>query len=181
MPGELEVAVVLHHADELHVGNRAAVELAQLGLGECAGELEGAVAAEVEEDHSGAVADRPNRLAVGIGDDEGEEILVNHARVLVAKGLYRLGRVRERAALAQNVVLPAALDHRPVGVVPVHGDEHAPAARGDAVVAAASLIELVQDFFERIDVLERARLGDVAAVEQNVHARLLNALFVATA
>ena len=49
---QLEVAVVLHHADELDVGNRATVELAELGLGERARELERAIAAKIVEHDS---------------------------------------------------------------------------------------------------------------------------------
>ena len=53
--------------------------------------------------------------------------------LLVAQRLDRLARARETArASPSTCVVPAALDHRPVGLVAIHRDLHAAAARGDA-------------------------------------------------
>ncbi len=140
---------------------------------EGAGQLEGPVAAEVEEEHGGAVADLPNR-AVLVGDDEAGEVLIVEAG-LVVQGLDRRAGAGEAAALAAHVDLPAAGDDLPVGLVAVHGDDHAPAAAGDPVVAAG-LRQLGERLLEAIDVEERGAAGDVAAVDEDVHAGLRHAL-----
>ena len=80
-----------------------------------------------------------------------------------------------------NVGLPAALDHAPLGPVAVHGDDHAPAARGDAVVAVGSAVERLEQLLEGVDVVEGAGLGHVAPVEEHVDAHLLHLLLVAAA
>ena len=125
---ELEVAVVLHHADKLDVRYGPTVELAELGLGKRKGELERAVATKVEEHDGRAIANRADRITLPVDDHEAQEVLVDHPGILVAKGLNRLGGARETPALTEHVMLPAALDHRPVGIVAVHRDEHAAAA-----------------------------------------------------
>ena len=80
----MKVAVVFHHADEVDLWNGAPVELAELGLGEGARELERPIAAEVEKHHRRPITNRTNGFAVGVEDDETEEVLVDHPRVLVA-------------------------------------------------------------------------------------------------
>ena len=79
--GNLQVAVVLQHAGVGHVGTRTAVEVVEVVILERARDLDGAVAAEVEEDHAVAVADRSDRLAV-VGDHERRQILVDGAGML---------------------------------------------------------------------------------------------------
>ena len=76
--GDVQVAVVLQHAGKLHAGVVAAVELVKVLAVEGQGDLLGAVAAEVEEDHAVAVGDGAHRLAV-LRDDEGRQILVDAA------------------------------------------------------------------------------------------------------
>jgi len=178
--GELQVAVVLHHADELDVGDRPAIELAELRLRERAGELERSVPAEIVEHDGRAIANGADGIALAINDHETQQVLVDHPGILVPEGLNRLGRTRKAPTLAKHVILPAALDHRPVGAVAVHRDEHTAAARRNAVVAPSLLVEIVQHLLEGFDVLERAGLGYIAPVEQNVHAHVLHAFFVAS-
>jgi hypothetical protein len=109
-----------------------------------------------------------------VGDDEAGEVLVVEAGLFV-EGLDGRAGGGEAAALAAHVDLPAAGDHLPVGLVAVHGDDHAPAAAGDAIVAAV-LREVGEDLLEAIDVEEGGAAGDVAAVDQDVHAGPLHAL-----
>ena len=70
---------------------------------------------------------------------------------------------------------PAGLDHRPVGLVAVHGDLHSAAAGGDGVVAALG-VQLAEQVLELRDILKRGRCGHVAAVEQDVAVGALDAL-----
>ena len=83
----------------------------------------------------------------------------------------------EVAALAEDMRFPALADHVPVGVVAVHGDDHASAAGGDAAVHAVG-VELLQPGFEGVDVVERGGLRDVATVEEGVDADLLHAFLL---
>ena len=62
---------------------------------------------------------------------------------------------------------PAGLDHRPVGLVAVHGDLHSAAAGGDAVVAAVRA-QLGQYVLELLHIVQRGGSGNIAAVEQDV-------------
>ena len=57
--------------------------------------------------------------------------------------------------------LPAPLDHRPVGLVAIHGDLHAAAAGGNLRVAALELGEISD---ERGHVFVAAVIRDIAAV-----------------
>ena len=62
--GHMGVAVVLHHARVLDPGPPDAVELVEVVLLEGGGDLEGAVAAEVEVDDRVPVLDGADRLPV---------------------------------------------------------------------------------------------------------------------
>ena len=78
--GHVGVAVVLHHAGVLDRRNALAVkgQVAALGGLECAGHLQGAVAAEVEVDDAVAVLYRADGLAA-LGNDELVHVLVQDA------------------------------------------------------------------------------------------------------
>ncbi len=173
--GELQVAVVLHHARVEDVRSLPAVEGVEVVLVEGAADLDGAVAAEVEEDDGGAVADRSDRLAV-LGDHEGRQELIGGLRVLFVEAPNRLAQTAEGAiGLAVHVGVPAALDHRPVRLVAVHGGGHPPAAGGDPVVTAVRA-QLLQQRLEGLHVAQGAPLTDVAAIEERVDPRPLDAL-----
>ena len=66
-----------------------AVEFAEVLLLEGPGDLDGPVAAEIEEDHRIAVLDGADRTAV-LGDDKAGHILVGHLRVFPVIGRNRL-------------------------------------------------------------------------------------------
>ena len=68
-----------------------------------AGQLPGAVRAEVEEDDRVAVADRPDRLAVGIHDHDGPDEFVGDAALV-----RRLHRV-ERRTRTSSAPRPATI------------------------------------------------------------------------
>jgi hypothetical protein len=72
---------------------------------------------------------------------------------------------------------PALFHQGPVGLVAVHGDVLAAAARGDARVEAA-VVDAGEEGLEGFDVVERAGLGHVAAVEQHVDAHRAHALLL---
>ena len=67
-----------------------------------------------------------------------------------------------------DVGVPAPLDHVPLGFVAVHREAHASTPRRDPVVATALAVDRLEEFFEGADVVEGARLGHVAPVEQDV-------------
>ena len=70
---------------------------------------------------------------------------------------------------------PAAFDDAPVGFISVHRGDHASAARGDSVVAAALGIDFRERGFELVDIDERRRRADIAAVEEWVDAQRAHA------
>jgi hypothetical protein len=82
---QLEVAVVLQHAGVGDFRHADAVELVETSFLESAGDFDGAVATEVEEDDRIAILDGADRLAV-LGDDEGRQILVDGARDFARAG-----------------------------------------------------------------------------------------------
>ena len=172
--GQLQVAVVLEHAGVGDLGSTHAVELVEAVLDEGAGDFDGAVATEVEEDDRITVFDGADGLAA-VGNDELRQVLVNGAGVLVAQAVHGVGGVGKLRAFAQHVGLPAFFDHRPVGVVAVHGDVLAATAGGYAGIEAIDA-DLRQEGFEGHHVVEGAGLGHVAAVKQGVNAHGLDAL-----
>ena len=163
----------MQHAGVGHLWRADAVEPVEMRFLEGTGDLDGTIAPEVEEDDRIAVLDGADGLA-GIGNDECRQILVDGAGILRAQAVDRSRRGRELRALAQHVRFPALLDHRPVGVVAVHGDVLAAAAGGDAGIEAA-LADLGEESLEGHDVIERAGFRHVATVEQDVHPHGLDA------
>ena len=112
--------------------------------------------------------------AVFACDDECAEVLVDGVG-FVAERLDGVLCGWEEASFAEDVGLPAAFDHRPVGVVAVHGDEHASAAGGDAGIAALGLQGL-EELLEGQDILQGGGLADVASVQEDMNADALDAL-----
>ena len=77
--GQVQVAIVLHHAHELGLRHALAVkggELASLGVLESLAELNHAVSAEVEQHNGVAVLNRAHRLVVAVHDGERRQVLV---------------------------------------------------------------------------------------------------------
>jgi hypothetical protein len=72
---------------------------------------------------------------------------------------------------------PAALNHRPVGLVSVHRDLHAPAAGSDSAIEAV-VVQLCKHVFKLFNVIKRTCRGDIAPVKQNMHTRLFYAAFL---
>ncbi len=175
---QLEIAVVLQHAGVGHLRHANAVELVETRFFESARDFDRAVAAEVEENHRVAVFDRTDRLAV-LANHEGWQILIDRPG---KPGAQRLDCRRGAGVLltaAEDVRLPASVDHRPVGLVAIHRDVHAAATGSDAgrEIGAA---DLRQKSFERQDVVERTGLRNIAPVEQNVHPHRPHTLFPGT-
>ena len=172
---ELEVAVVLEHAGVAHMREALAVKFVEGFFFEGAGDFDGAVATEVEEHHGVAVVDGTDRSSV-LSDYERREILVNGLG-LATEGFDSLGGVVEVAAFAEHVGLPAEFHHLPVGVVTVHGNLHTATAASNADVEFRAA-EFVEELFERADVIEGGSFRNVTAVEQDVHADLLQAFLL---
>ena len=123
--GHEQVAVVLEHPGEVHVRVVAPVEVAEVGILVRLADLDRPVASEVEEHDGVAIGHGADGIALVIDDHEAVEVLV----AIVGLGVHRLDRLAgggERSALTMGVAPVAALDHRPVGFVAIHGDRHAP-------------------------------------------------------
>ena len=155
-----EGGVVLGEADVVR-GEvaRLALEAAEIGLGEGAGDLSGAVGAEVEEDDAVALFHQRHGLAAR-NDVGGEDELVRHIlfiRLLDGcRGVFRLDAVAEGEHLV-------CLDDALPAVVSVHGV--VPAADGGDG-AAADLFHLILQSAHKA----RARGGRyVSAVHEAVH------------
>ena len=107
--GRLEVAVVLHHAGIEHVGALAAIEVGEGVVLEGLADLDGPVAAEVEEHHRCPVANRADGLAAFSEDHERRQHLVADAGVLAAQrldGLRLRPQLRRPTALQRHLLLP---------------------------------------------------------------------------
>ena len=155
-----EGGVVLGEADVVR-GKiaRLALEAAEIGLGEGAGDLSGAVGAEVEEDDAVALFHQRHGLAAR-HDVGGEDELVRHILFIRlfngCRGVFRLDAVAEGEHLV-------CLDHALPAVVSVHGVVSA-ADGGDG--AAADLFHLILQSAHKA----RARGGRyVSAVHEAVH------------
>ena len=90
-------------------------------------------------------------------------------------GLFTIGDngvvcIVKLSALADDVRLPAQLDHLPVCLVAVHGDLHSAAAGRDLRIAGTVCVQLCEKRFKRIDVVQCGSLPYVTTVEQNVYA-----------
>mmetsp|Transcript_20858 Transcript_20858/g.43998 ORF Transcript_20858/g.43998 Transcript_20858/m.43998 type:complete len:446 (-) Transcript_20858:362-1699(-) len=170
---QLEVAVVLHQANEVNLWHALAIELVELlttlkGLGD----LKHAVRAKVEDDDGVIVLDRADWLAVAVDDDERPDVLVGHVTFL--ERLVRLHRARLLGRrVAEDVRAPSLLHDAPVGFVPVHRHDHAPAARRDLGVAA---LQLAQHLLQLRDKPFARVVRHVAAVCEHVAANLLRAV-----
>ena len=163
---DLEIAVVFQHTRELHASIVTAVKLVKVLAVKGEGDLLRAVAAEVEEDDAVAVFDLRDGLAV-VRNDERQQILIDHARILGAVRLNGFPRGGELTALGLHVRAPALFDHRPVGLVAVHGNDHAAAAGGD-LVFMLRVVQFRQNGLQLINIVQRTCRGDIAAVEQDV-------------
>ena len=172
---DVQVAVVFKHSGIDYLREAHAVELIERAFRsvKCAGDLNGAVATEVEENYAVAVLDRTDGSAV-LGNDEGRKILVDHV-VLVAVGLYRLGGGGELTSFAKHMGVPAALDHRPVSLVTVHCDLHSSAAAGDLYIEIGSA-KSGNEILKGVDVFKSGGLADVSAVKQDVQTHAAHAL-----
>ena len=100
-------------------------------------------------------------------DDERKKVLIDHAGVFGAVGLDGFLRGGKLTALALHVRAPALFDHRPVGFVAVHGDDHTSAAGGDFVFVLC-VRKPGENGLQLIDIVQRARCGHITTVEQNV-------------
>jgi hypothetical protein len=155
-------------------GTRTRSNLSKSASSKGAGDLDGAVAAEVEEDHRIAILDGADRLAAPSAMTKGGRSWS------MVPGCCSRRPLTAAVALANcwpspSTWLPAFVDHRPVGVVAVHGDVLAAAAGGDAGIEAIGA-DLGQEGLEGHDIVERAGFRHVAAIEQGVDAHRLDAL-----
>ncbi len=154
------------------------VELVEIGLFERRRDLQRAVAAEVEEYDAVAVDDGAHRLPI-LGDDERLQVLVDGAG-FIPQGLDRLHGGRELAFVGQNVGVPPFFHHRPVGLVAVHGDVHAPAAAGNGGVEVR-VADFFEESLERLHIIQGRGFRHVAAIQQDMDPDLLLAFLLGAA
>ena len=176
--GNVQIAVVFQHAGIGYLGSAYAVELVEVraclkGLGD----LNGTVAAEIEEYDAVAILNGAHRLTV-FGDNKGRQILVDDLGLGTVgfDGFLGGGKL---SALTQNVGLPTQLYHRPVGLVAVHGDLHTSAAGGDLDIKGA-VPHRRDECLKGLHVIQSGGFTYVTAVQQNVDAYLGYAVLFGT-
>ena len=168
--GRVEGLVVFGHAHEVHLRHMHAVELVEGAFrrNEGAGELAGAVGAEVEEDDRVAVVDP------AVVEDRGDDELVGDVG-----GVARLHRPHRRPA-RKALALPEAdgvpgLLHAVPAIVAVHGVV-APRYRGHKRHRAVMLLEYaVAEIDDALHVALAGMRVDVAAVHEGVDAHVARA------
>ena len=116
--GQAERGVVLRQGQHAQGRRRLPLEAVEVGEGQGAGELPGAVGPEVEEDDRVVVAQPPHRPIVGVGDDARFDELVGHAaRIGVLDEGHGVGAAMAEAPGHRLVGEPRAVPP----VVAVHG------------------------------------------------------------
>ena len=161
--------VVLRHADVVQREEAVlALKAGEIRIHEGAGDLTGAVGAEVEEHHGVVGLDRAVCIQHG-GQHKlvGQVLagLIDHF-IGIADGLH--GVVCRNALGADHGVV--GLLHALPGEVAVHGVQ---AAHGGGDLAHADFLHLI---LELLHILPAGIRGNVAAVEQRVHVHLLDAV-----
>ena len=173
--GDMKVAVILKHTCETYLGNTDSVKLIEALVAiERLGDLDGAVAAEVEENYAIAVLDGANGLAV-LCNNEGRKILVKNAGDLSAEGGNSLLCRSKSTSLAQNVSLPASFNHAPVCFVSVHGNVHTSAAGSDTNVEVA-VSQVSKECLEGTNVFKGGCRINVTTVDKDMNANGCDAL-----
>ena len=132
MLGNVEIAVIFKNTGVVDVRTTAAIKIGEVLIIKGHGHLDGTVATEIVENESVAVLDRADGGAV-FADDKGREVLVDLAGFF-AQGAVSFRCRREQAAVfdvSVHLGIPTAFDHVPVGLIAIHGDDHASAAAGD--------------------------------------------------
>ena len=172
--GDVQVAVVFHHAGIICLGHGDPVKLLEfIALVERLTDLQCPVAAEVEVNHGIAVGNGTDRSRTVVGDDERGQVLVDRF-CFSAERFHSFVSGLEISAFPGNVSFPALTDHIPVCAVAVHGDDHTAAAGSDPVV----LTERGEIFFKGIDVVQSGSFGNVTTVQQSMDPDLFHAFFV---
>ena len=138
-------------------------------------DLDGAVSAEIEENHRVAVLDRSDRSAF-FGNDERREVLVDRPGLAAKRLDGFLGR-SELPALAEDVNMPPFLDHAPVGFIAVHRDAH-PSAAGSDPRVESTVAERSEEFLKRTDVFQSGRFSNVSSVQKDMDTDAPDLLFL---
>ena len=108
-------------------------------------------------------------------DDERGQILVDDTGGFGAERFDCGGCRFESATFAVNVGVKAAFDHIPVCEISVHRNRHTSAARRD-FCRETIVVQFRHRVFKHIDVLKRARCGNVAPVKQDVYENFFDAV-----
>ncbi len=161
------IAVILHYSGIEDLGHADTLKLGEIRFLESPGYFNGPVAAKIEENHGVSILDCAHGAA-RVGHHEAVHILICDVQVFLIICPDCLGCRGESPALAKDMGLPALFHHLPVGVVTVHGGGHAPASRGDPVIAPADG-QGVQPGFQRLNIAQGAFLVDVPSVQQGMH------------
>ena len=166
---DVQIAVIFHHAGVFHLRARAAVKMLEIVIFKRVRDFNGAVAAEVEKDHTVAVHNRPGGLAVCLNDKR-RQVLVNDAGLFIAEGFNRLAGGSKEPPLALHMGLPAQLHHAPVGIIAVHRDHHASTARCDQKLSFAFGILVLEKGLDVVNVIQCGSQRDIAPVQKRMQA-----------
>ena len=167
----VEIPVVLQQAGIEHVGVVATIKLGERLSFVRLGDLDGAIATEIPQQHGVTVGHRADWFTV-IGNNERIEVLITF-RFQIAVGfavhdIDGFGRSGELSSDTMGVAVVASFDHGPVGAVTVHGDRHTSTAGRNTEVDVVVGVDRGQHLLGGLDV-ELSRTGsDIAPVEQDV-------------
>ena len=129
----MSVAIIFHHAGVYHRRTAAAIKMREVILFKRRSDLQCTVTTEVIVDNRIAVIDGAYRSLAIIRDDKRRQILVNRTCTFTQfyHCIMSIGKI---FAVAVNMSFPAQTHHIPVGIVTVHGYNHAPATGGNPVI-----------------------------------------------
>ena len=150
---DMLIPVIFQHAGISDLRHLSAVKLVKRGVPvKGHGQFQSPVSPEVEEDDAVPVSHGAHRLSV-LRDDKTRQILVDDIRRLLPEGFNGFPGGGKLPALSMYMQIPALADHLPVGLIPVHGDHHPAAARGNAPVKRI-IIESGQGLLQLIHILK---------------------------
>ena len=171
--GDFGIPVIFHHAGVEDLWIALPVEVGKIRLLKSLGDFNGSISSEVEEHHAVPVDNRTNRLCP-FCNHERIHILVGNLWIFLIVGSNGLRGRGKHPAKTKNMGIPSLLNDSPVGLVAIHGGQHAAAAGGDSAVAAVFL-KLVTKFLQRSEILQCTFCSHVPPIKQSMYSYTIDA------
>eukprot|EP00828_Plagiopyla_frontata_P002112 TRINITY_DN10145_c0_g1_i2.p2 TRINITY_DN10145_c0_g1~~TRINITY_DN10145_c0_g1_i2.p2 ORF type:complete len:123 (-),score=23.45 TRINITY_DN10145_c0_g1_i2:3-371(-) len=77
----------------------------------------------------------------------------------------------KHSAFTQYMGFPTFLDHIPVCIIAVHGDNHSSTTTGNLSIEAF-IIDACKELFKRIKVIEGTKFTNISSIKQCMHTNL---------